>query len=148
MNSVKRQKDMTLKDEPFRLVGVQYATGEERRNSTTRNQEAEPKWKQQPVVSSTESKDQCCKERYGMGNWNVRSTNQGKVELVQQELGRVNINILGINALTWARMSKFNSDDHYSYYCGQESLRKIGVALICNKTVPNAVLGAVSKTRE
>ena len=83
-----------------------------------------------------------------MGNWNVRSTNQGKVELVQQELGRVNINILGINALTWTRMSKFNSDDHYSYYCGQESLRKIGVALICNKTVPNAVLGAVSKTRE
>ena len=74
--------------------------------------------------------------------------NYGKLEVGKQEMAGVNIDILGISELKWTGMGEFNSDDHYSYYCGQESLRKIGVALICNKTVPNAVLGAVSKTRE
>ena len=69
-----------------------------------------------------------------MGTWNVRSMNQGKMEVVKQELARVNINILGISELKWTGMGEFNSDDHYIYYCGQESLRRNGVAIIVNKS--------------
>ena len=75
-----------------------------------------------------------------MGTWNVRSMNQGKLEVVKQEMARVNINILGITELKWTGMGKFNSDDHYIYYYGQESLRRNTVALIVNKRVQNAVL--------
>jgi len=67
--------------------------------------------------------------------------NQGKLDVVKPEIAKVNINILGINELKWMGMGEFNSDDHYIYYCGQESLRGNGVALIVNKRVPNAVLG-------
>ena len=67
--------------------------------------------------------------------------NQGKLEMGKQEMARVNINILGIRLLKWTGMAEFNSDDHYIYYCGQESLRRSGVALIVNKRVQNAVLG-------
>ena len=67
--------------------------------------------------------------------------NQGKLEVIEQEMARVNINILGISELKWTRMGEFNSDDHYIYYCGQESLRKNGVAIMVNKRVQNAVLG-------
>ena len=67
---------------------------------------------------------QCCKEQYCIGTWNLRSTNQGKLEVVKQ-MARVNINILGINKLEWTGMDEFNSDDHYIYYCGQESLSKM-----------------------
>ena len=67
--------------------------------------------------------------------------NQGKLEVVKQEMARVNIDILGINKLKWTGMGKFNSDNHYIYYCGQESLRRNEVALIVNKRVWNAVLG-------
>ena len=83
-------------------------------------------------VSGGESEIQCCKEQYYMGNWNVRPMNQGKLE---QEMARVNIYILGISELKWMRMGEFNSDDHYIYYCGQESLRRKGVALIVNKKI-------------
>ena len=76
-----------------------------------------------------------------VGTWNVRSINQGKLEVVKQDMARVNIDILGICELKWSEMSEFNSDDHYIYYCGQESLRSNGVALIVNKRVRNAVLG-------
>ena len=65
----------------------------------------------------------------------------GKLEVVKQEMARVNVNILGINELKWTGMSKFNSDDHYIYYCGQESLRRNGVAIMVNKRVRNAVVG-------
>ena len=92
-------------------------------------------------MSGGESKVQCCKEQYCIGTWNVRSMNQGKLEVVKQEMARVNSNILGINELKWTGMGKFISDDHYIYYCGQESLRRNGVALIVNKRVQNAVLG-------
>ena len=97
---------MTLKVELPRLVGAQYATGEERRKSSRRNEEAEPKLKQCPVVdmSGGESKVQCCKEQYCLGTWNVRSMNQGKLEVVKQEMARVNSNILGVNELKWTRM--------------------------------------------
>ena len=85
MNSMKRQKDMTLKDELPRLVGAQYAIGEEWRNNSRQNEEMEPKQKQQPVVDVTgdRSKVQCCKEQYCIGTWNVRPINQGKLEVVK-----------------------------------------------------------------
>ena len=67
--------------------------------------------------------------------------NQGKLEVVKQEMARVNVNILGISKLRWTGMGEFNSDDHYIYYCGQESLRRNGVAIIVNKRARNAVLG-------
>ena len=104
----------------------------------------ETKQKQHPVVDLTGdgSKVQCCKEKYCIETWNVRSMNQGKLEVVKQEMARVNVNILGICELKWTRMGEFNSDDHYIYYCGQESLRRNGVvAIMVNKRVQNAVLG-------
>ena len=103
MNSMKRQKDMTLKDMLPRLVGAQYATGEEWRNNTRKNEEMEPKQKQQPVVDMTGdgSKVRYCKEQYCIGTWNVRSMNQGKLEVVKQEMARVNTDILGISELKW-----------------------------------------------
>ena len=81
------------------------------------------------------------KEQYCIGIWNVRSMNQGKWEVVKQETARVNINILGISKLKWTGIGEFNSDDHYICYCGQESLRRNGVAIVVNKRVQNAVLG-------
>ena len=80
------------------------------------------------------SKVQCCKEQYCIGTWNVSSMNQGKLEVVKQEMATVNINILGISKLKWTGMGEFNSDDHCVYYCGQESLRRNGVAIIVNKS--------------
>ena len=93
MNNMKKQKDRTLKDELPRSVGAQYATGEEWRNSSRKNEEAEPKQKQQPVVDVTGdgSKVQGCKEQYCLGNWNVRSMNQGKLEVVKQEIADVKL---------------------------------------------------------
>ena len=103
----------------------------------------EPKQKQYPVVDVTgdRSKVQCCKEQYCKGTWNVRSMNQGKLEMVKQETARVNVDSLGISKLKWTEMGKFNSDDHCIYYCEQESLRRNGVAIIVNKRVQNAVIG-------
>ena len=86
-------------------------------------------------VTGDGSKVQCCKEQYCIGTWNVRSMNQGKLEVVKQEMARVNIDILGISELKWTGMGEFNSDDHYIYYCGQESLRRNGVALRVNKSL-------------
>ena len=113
-----------------------------RKNSSRRNEEAEPKQKQHPVVDMTGdgSKVWCCKEQYCIGTWNVRSMNQGKLEVVKQEMARVNINILGISELKWTGMGEFNSDGHCIYYRGQESLRRNGIVFIVNKRVWNAVL--------
>ena len=80
-------------------------------------------------------------EHFCIGTWNVRSKNQGKLEVVKQEMARVNVYILGIGEIKWTGMGEFNSDDHYICYCGQESLRRNGVAIIVNKWVRNAVLG-------
>ena len=137
MNSMKRQKDRTLEDELPRLVGAQYATGDQWRNNSRKNEEMEPKQKQHLCVNGTgdRSKIRCCKEQYCIGTGNVRSMNQGKLEVVKQEMTRVNINILGISELKWTGMGEFNSDDHYIYYCGQESLRINGVAIMVNKRV-------------
>ena len=137
MNSMKRQNDGILKGELPRSVGTQYVTGNWWRNNSRKNEEMEPKQKQHPVVDVTgdSSKIQCCKEQYCIGTWNVRSMNQGKLEVVKQEMARVNVNILGIRKLKWAGMGEFNSDDHYIYYCEQESLRRNGVAIMVNKRV-------------
>ena len=86
-------------------------------------------------VTDDRSKVCCCKEQYCIGAWNVSSMNQGKLEVVKKEMTRVNNDILGISKLKWIGMGEFNSDDHYIYYCGQESLRRNGVALIVNKQV-------------
>ena len=91
-------------------------------------------------VTGDGSKVQCGKEQYGIGTCNVRSMYQGKLEVVKQEMARVNMNILGISELKWTAMGEFNSDDYYTYYCGQESLRRNGVALIVNKRAQNAEL--------
>ena len=94
------------------------------------------------------SKVRCCKEQYCIGTWNVRSKNQGKLEVVNQEMARVNINILGISKLKWTAMAEFNSDDHYIYYCGQEPLRRNGAAIMVNKESEMQYLDAISKTTE
>ena len=131
-----------LKDELPRLVGTQYDTGEKWRNSSRKNEEAKPKKRQHLVWMWRDgSKVQCSKEQYRIGTWNVKFMNQGKLEVVKQEIARVNIYILGVNELQWTGIGKFNSDDHYNYYCGQESLRRNEVAFIVNKRVWNAVLG-------
>ena len=92
-------------------------------------------------VTGDGSKVPCCKEQYCIGTWNVRSVSQGKLEVVKQDMARVNVDILGISELKWIGMGEFNSDDHYIYYCGQESLRRNGVAIMVNERVRNAVLG-------
>ena len=143
MNSMKRQNDRILKGELPGWVGAQYATGDQWINNSRKNEEMEPKQKQYTVVDVTgdRSKVQCCKEQYCVGAWNVRSMKQGKLKVVKQKTKRVNINILGIRELKWTGMGEFNSDGHYIYYCGQESLRRNGVAIMVNKRVRNAVLG-------
>ena len=97
-------------------------------------------------VTGDRSKVRCCKEQHCTGTWNVRSTDQGKFEMVKQEVARVNVDILGISKLRWTGMGEFNSDDHCIYYCAQESLRRNGIALIVNKRIQNAVLGCSLKS--
>ena len=142
INSMKRQKD--------RSVGVQYATGEQWRNNSRKNEETEPKQKEHPVVVVTGdgNKVQSSKEQYCVGTWNVMSMSQGKLEVVKQEMARVDIDISGISKLKWTGMGEFNSDDHYIYYCRQESLRRNGVAIMVNKRVERQYLDAISKMTE
>ena len=101
MNSMKRQNNRILNEELPRSVGVQYATGDLWRNNSRKKEGMEPKQKQYPAVdvTSDRSKVRCCKEQYCIGTWNVRSLNQGKLEVVKQEMARVTINILGISKL-------------------------------------------------
>ena len=142
MSSMKRPKDNDTERWTPQVNSAWYATGKEGRNSTRKTEEAEPKQKQPSVVDVTGdgSKVQCCKEHCCIGTCNVRSMNQGKLDVVKQEMARVNFYILEISELKWTRMGKFNSDDHYVYYRGQESLRRNGVALIVNERVQNAEL--------
>ena len=131
MNSMKRQNDRILKEELPRSVSAQYATGGQWRNNSRKNEGMEPKQKQYLVVDVTgdRSKVRC------IGTWNVMSMNEGKLEVVKQEMARENVDILGIREIKWAGMGEFNADDHYIYYCGQESLRRNGVAIMVNKRV-------------
>ena len=111
MNSMKRQKDRTLKNELPRSVGAHYATGDQWRNNPRKNEETEPKQKQHPVMDVTgdRSKVRCCKEQYCVGTWNVRFMGQGKLEVVKEEMARVNIDILGISKLKWTGVTNLDS---------------------------------------
>ena len=113
MNSMRRQNDRILKEEPPRLVVAQYATGDQWGNNSRKNEGMQPKQKPYPVVDRTgdRSKVRCCKEQYCIGTWNVRSRNQGKLEVVKQETVRVNTDIVGISKPKWTGMGEFNSDD-------------------------------------
>ena len=131
---------MTREDESSRWEGVRYATEEEWRNSSRKNEATGLKQKQCSVVdvSGGESKVWCCKEQYCIETWNVRFIDQGKLDTVKQ-MARVNTDVLGISELKWTGMGKFNSGDPYIYYCAQESLWRNGVAFIVNKRVRNVV---------
>ena len=148
MNSMKRQNDRILKEELSRSVAAQYATGEQWRNNSRKNEGMEPKQKQYPVLDVTGDRSNvwCCKEQYCIGTWNVRSMNQGKLEVVKQGMIRVNTDILGISELKWTGMGKFNSDDHYIYYFGQESLRRNEVMV--NKRVQKRSTSMQSQKRQ
>ena len=121
---MKRQKDMKLEDERPQSKGVWYSTGKEWRaiftNRSRKNEAAGSKWEwcSDVNVSGGESKAWFYKEQYCIRIWNVRSMNQDKLDMVKQEMERVNINILGISELKWMGMGEFNSDDHYIYYPG------------------------------
>ena len=117
MNSMKRQNDRILKEELLRSVGAQHATGDQGRNNSRKNEGMKPKQKQHSIVDRTgyRSKVRCYKEQYCIGTWNVRSMNQGKLEVIKQEMARVNVDMLGISELKWTGMGEFNSDDHYNY---------------------------------
>ena len=106
MNSMRRHKDRTLKDELPRSLGAQYATEDQWRNNSRKNEGMEQKQKQHPVVDMTDdrSKACCCKEQYCIGTWNIRSMNKGKLELVKQMMTRVNVDILGTSELRWTGM--------------------------------------------
>ena len=99
-------------------------------------------------VTGDRSKVRCCKEQYCIGTWNVRSMNQGKLEVVKEEMARVNVDVLGISELKWTGMGEFNSDDHYIYYCVQESLRRNGVAIIVKKKSLNCSTWMQSQKRQ
>ena len=120
---------------------------EKSRKSFKRNEEAEPKQKQCPVVdvSDGRSKVWCCKEQYCIGIWNVRSLNQGKLEVVKQEMARMNINIWGISELKWTRLGELDSDEIISTTRGKNSLEEMDYPIIVNKRVWNAVLGGSLK---
>ena len=127
LNEVIRQKNTTLKDVLPRSAGAQYATGEEWRNNYRNNEEMEPKQKQHPVVDVSDdgSKVQCCKEQYCIGTWNDRFMNQGKLKVLQLEMARVNIDILGISEIKRTGMGKFNSMTIISTTVGQNSLEEM-----------------------
>ena len=97
------------------------------------------------MLAGDGSKLGCCREQYCIASWSVRSMNQGKLEVVKQEMARVNVDILGINELKWIGMGEINSDDHYIYYCGQESLRRNEIAIVDIKRVLNTGLGCSLK---
>ena len=149
MNSIKRQKDRTLKDELQRSVVAQYATGDQWRNNCRKNKGTEPKQNNTKlwmwlVIEETSNtvKSNIAQEPGMLGSWIKINWKWSK------QMVRVNIDILRIGKLRWTGMGEFNSDDHYIYYCGQESLRRNGVAIMVNKRVWNAVLGCNLKMTE
>ena len=121
MNSMKRQNDGIPKEELPRSLGAQYATGDQWKNNSRKNEGMEPKQKQYPVVDVTGDRNnvRCCKEQYCIGAWNVRSMNQGKLEVVKQEMARVNVGILGISELKWTlHLSPVTSTAGYCFSFG------------------------------
>ena len=126
------------------LVGISGEITPERMKGWSQSKNNTQLWD----VTGDGSKVQCCKEQYCIGTWNIRSMNQGKLTVVRQKMARVNINILGISELKWTGTGEFNSDDHYIYCCGQESLRRNGVATIVNKRYEMQYLDAISNMTE
>ena len=135
MNSMKRQNDRVLKEELPRSVGAQYATGDQWRNNSRKNEGMEPKQKQYPAVHVTGDRIKvwCCKEQYCIGTWNVWSMNQGKLEVVKQEVARVNVDILGISGLEWVNLTQMtiisttvgrNPSKKLSSHHGQQKIPK------------------------
>ena len=150
-----------LKEALPRSVDAQYDTGDQWRNNSRKNEETEAKHKQHPVRDVTEaktmpscgcdgdvtgdgSKVRCCKQQYCIGTWNVRSMIQGKLEVAKRD-GKSEHPHLAISELKGTGMGEFNSDDHHIYYCGQETVRRNGVAIIVNKRVQTAILGCSLK---
>ena len=150
MNSMKRQNERILKGELPGLVGAQYAPGNQWRNNPRKNKGMGPKQKEYPAVDVTgeRSKVQCCKEQYCIGIWKVRSMNQGKLEVVKQEMTRVNVKFLGISELKWIRMGDFNSADPYIYYCGRNPLEEMEQPSWSTKESKMQYLDAISKMTE
>ena len=151
MNSMKRQNHGILKEKLHRSVGAQYATGDQWRNNARNNEGMEPTQKQYPAVDVTgdRSKVRCCKEQYCIGTWNVRSMNQGKLEVVKQEMARVNVDILGISELKWTGMGELNSDDHYiSTTAGRNPSEEMEWPSWSTKESEMQYLDAISKTTE
>ena len=146
---MKRQNDRILKELP-KLVGAQYATGDQWRNNSRKNEGIESKQKQYPAVDVTgdRSKVQCYKEQYYIGTWNVRSMSQGKLEVVKWGMAKENVDILGISELKWTGMGEFNSDDHYIYYCEQDPLEEMEWPSWSTKESKMQYLDAISKTTE
>ena len=138
INSMKRQQDRTLKDELPRLVGAQYVTRDQWRNNSRKNEGMELKWKQSPVVDATGdgSKVLCCKEHCCIGTWNVRSMNQGKLEVVKQEMARVNIDILGeLSGLEWVNLSQMTIIPTFflfTFFC-----QAVNVKICCFNLIKN-----------
>ena len=131
--------------EPDTTEWISFSQGEKKLQKERRDwpKAKKKKKKKNPVVAviGDRRKVQCYKEPYSIGTWNVKSMNKGKLEVVKQKMPRVNINLLGISELQWNGMCEFNWHDQSIYYSGQESLRRIGVAIIINKRVQNAVTG-------
>ena len=150
INSMKRQNDRILKEELPRSVGAQYATGDQWRNNSRENEGMEPKQKQYPVVdvTSDRSKVRYCKEQYCIGTWNVRSMNQGKLEVVQQEMARVNVDILGISELKWTGMGELTQMTIISTTVGRNPLEEMELPSWSTKEFKMQYLDAISKTTE
>ena len=127
INSMKRQNDRILKEEFPWSLSVQYTTADQWRNNSRKNERMEPKQKQHPAVdvTSDRSKVWCCKEQYCIGTWNVRSTNQGTLEVVKQEMARVNNDILGISELRWTGMVNLNQMTIISTTVGRNPLEEM-----------------------
>ena len=126
MNSMKRQNDRILKEDLPRSVGAQYATGDQWRNNSRKNEETELK-QHHPVVDVTgdRNKVQSCKEQYCIGTWNVRSMNQGNLEVVKQEMARLNVDILGISELKWTGMGDLTQMTIISHTVGKNPLEEM-----------------------
>ena len=150
VNHMKRQNDRILKGELPRSIGAQYATGDQLRNNSRKNEGMEPKQKQYPAVEVTgdRSKVQCCKEKYCIGTWNVRSMNQGKLEVVKQEMARVNIDILEISELKWIEMVNLTQMTIISTTAGRNPLEEMEWPSWSTKESEMQYLDAISKTTE
>ena len=150
MNSMKRQNDRILKEELPRSVGAQYATGDQWRNNSRKNEGMEPKQKQYPLVDVTgdRSKVQCCKKQYCIGTWNVRSMNQGKLEVVKQEMARVNVDILGISKLKLLEWVNLTQMTVISTTVGKNPLEEMEWLSWSTKESKMQYLDAISKVTE